>query len=58
MTKWLGVSDSINISGQQVAPIMVMQSAVILFVGFFIARRLGAILSKRSKAYLQFIVGD
>ncbi|MGH9985013.1 MAG: mechanosensitive ion channel family protein [Nitrososphaeraceae archaeon] len=52
MTTWFGIPDSIIISGQEIALITVIQTVVILIVGFIIASIAKSIVSKHSKATL------
>lgn len=52
MTDWFGIPDSIIISGQEIALVPVIQTVIILIVGFIIARMAKSIVSKHSKATL------
>lgn len=52
MTTWFAIPDSIIISGQEIALITVIQTVVILIVGFIIASIAKSIVSKHSKATL------
>lgn len=52
MIPWFTVPDSINIAGQDFALITMIQTAIILIVGFIIARIAKSIVSKRSRVTL------
>lgn len=52
MISWFTIPDSINIAGQDFALITMIQTAIMLIVGFIIARIAKSIVSKRSRATL------
>jgi small-conductance mechanosensitive channel len=52
MVDWLTIPESINISGQEFALITVLQTIIILIVGFIVARIAKSLISKRSKGNL------
>ena len=52
MAEWLTIPESINISGQEFALLTVLQTIIILIVGFIIARIVKSLISKHSKGNL------
>lgn len=52
MADWLTIPESINISGQEFALLAVLQTIIILIVGFIIARIAKSLISKHSKGNL------
>lgn len=52
MADWLTIPESINISGQEFALLTVLQTIIILIVGFIIARIAKSLISKHSKGNL------